>query len=144
MNRLLPVSSLAFVSSVLLVACGGSSSSSGGGGGGGGGLNGCTTFTDMSSSNAIRVINFANFSYNPACMQIAAGQSVTFSGNFGAHPLTRGAKAGSGGVSDSANPITAPASGNSVTIPLTTPGDYPYFCATHFASNNMYGVVRVQ
>lgn len=50
--------------------------------------NGCTTYVDRTASNASRTITFDSINgYVPDCIRVSSGQSVTFSGFFGTHPL---------------------------------------------------------
>ena len=87
-------------------------------------------------------------SFNQNVGDLAAGQSVTFSGgatsSFGVHPLSPGAlnspRAGTAG-----NPIQRLTDGNmrEVTVTFPSAGTFPYICEAH-ASTGMTGVVRVQ
>ncbi len=113
-------------------------------------FNGCTaaSFVDRTAGGASRQVDFAvggNFTYSPACILIAAGQSVTFVGSsttFSSHPLRPGV--GSNATAGSPNnPITATASGTSATFTFPTAGQYPYNCQFHNGSG-MNGVVKVQ
>jgi plastocyanin len=77
-------------------------------------------------------------------MIIAAGQTVTFQGDFTMHPLARGtvsdANAGSPG-----NPIPAPPTNTGASLGVTYPaaGTFPYHCTQHTAEG-MNGTVQVQ
>src|SRR5262245_57042802 len=56
-------------------------------------LNGCRPqqAVDASAQGANRTITFDDSdTYTPKCLRIAAGQSVTWSGSFGDHPLRAG------------------------------------------------------
>ncbi len=111
-------------------------------------LNGCTdtSYQDASAPTATRTVQFGGglgLAYSPKCLSIAAGQQVTFSGEFGLHPLTSGSAPGTPPGGATPNPIARPASGTTVTVNFPTAGDFPYFCGSHFGSG-MYGVVRVK
>lgn len=105
-------------------------------------LNGCTTtnFIDRSAAAASRTINGPTSTipaqYNPPCMIIKVGQTVTFTtALFSQHPLEA-----SGG--DIPTPITTPP-GSSSTIDFTFPkaGLYGFDCGFH--PLDMQGVVQV-
>lgn len=49
---------------------------------------GCDTFTDRTAPDADRTVHFQNYSYDPQCLMIRSGQTVTFAGDFIVHPLT--------------------------------------------------------
>jgi plastocyanin len=90
------------------------------------GFAGCTTFDDRSGDPdaGARTVAFADFAYSPKCLQIRAGQSVTFTGNFMRHPLAQ-----------SCGPFDALEfrymSPPSFTVTLTEPGLYGYYCFDH-------------
>jgi plastocyanin len=123
---------------------------------GGPSFNGCapSQFIDRSAAGASRTVGFGGasgstlFSYSPACITIAAGQSVTFSGGgssgFGAHPLAPGAL-GAPTAGSAGNPIQRTTDGNlrETTVVFNVAGTFPYICETHAAAG-MVGVVRVQ
>jgi plastocyanin len=98
---------------------------------------GCTTYTDATASGASRTITFGFAFYSPKCLQIRAGQSVTFSGTFGSHPLTP--------ACGPAAAITGTSAGNSATFTFTVTGDYGYYCSLHGApsGSGMAGSIRV-
>jgi plastocyanin len=83
------------------------------------GFAGCTTFDDRTDPSAARTVSFACCAYTPHCMRIKAGQAVTFSGSFTAHPLAQ-ACGPAPVVSNSAGPFT-----------FDAPGAYGYFCEVH-------------
>jgi plastocyanin len=76
-----------------------------------------------------------------ACIRVSAGTTVTWEGNFSAHPLQ-------GGVSpdlDPTSPITllgSDSGSNPANVDFPDAGAYPYYCATH--ASTMLGVVYVQ
>jgi plastocyanin len=112
-------------------------------------FHGCTqeSFVDRSASGAARTITFggAMFVFDPKCMTITAGQTVTFTGNFSFHPLTPGINPTPGGLTAGTpgNPIPATSSGNTVSVSFPRAGTFPYFCALHL-SNGMAGVIVVK
>ena len=83
------------------------------------------------------------FSYDPKCLRIQAGQTVTFSGSFAAHPLYPSAARGS--VRE--NPISGTGSGTSRGFQFPSAGYYAYYCGVHGATDDgsaMAGVVWVE
>jgi plastocyanin len=70
--------------------------------------------------------------YNPSDITIKAGDTATFSGNFGTHPLHWDSE-----VFPRTN------SGPPKQFAFTQPGTYTYYCEVHYQSDNMRGVVRV-
>jgi plastocyanin len=115
-------------------------------------FNDCTVqrFVDRSAAGADRTVSFGGgsdpdneFSYAPACLVVAAGQSVTFVGNFSIHPLRAGDGPDEPMAGTPGNPIPATTAGTSVTVPFPSAGTYPYYCNMHYASG-MAGVVHVR
>ena len=106
--------------------------------------NSCTAalFSDQSGNTGNRTVTFTNFTYTPACITIAVGQTVTFSGTFTSHPLRPGVGANATAGSPN-NPIVATATGATKAITFPTAGFYPYNCQTHDGMN-MNGVVQVK
>ncbi len=107
-------------------------------------------FDDRSAAGADRTVSFGGaggsdaFSYAPMCMQVAAGQKVTFSGDFSVHPLAAGLAPGQTGTATSGNPIPDTSSGTSpVTATFAASGTFPYFCRHHYAAG-MIGEVVVK
>jgi plastocyanin len=102
-------------------------------------VNGCTTFVDRSAPSDTRQIDFPTgvnpTQYNPPCMQIAVGQTVTFAGSFMHHPLEP-----FGG--DSSNPITSTSTGNSAPFTFPAAGTFGFHCSAH--PGIMFGAVLVQ
>jgi plastocyanin len=85
----------------------------------------------------------SDFSYNPKCLKVSAGATVTFSGDFSSHPLMPSAKRGT----LTGNPITSTSTGTSTDFTFPTPGFYGYFCAVHDPNdtgNFMSGIIWVQ
>lgn len=81
--------------------------------------------------------------FDQPCITIRAGQSVMFMWDFSAHPLAPGVAPGHPGTSSEPTPIEPRSTGALFTPVFPGPGDYAYYCSTHFHSNAMYGVVRV-
>ena len=111
-----------------------------------GSLNGCTagSYLDATAAGASRTVTFTFFKYSPACLTIAAGQSVTFSGDFYSHPLRAGVAPSAGGAAGpSANPIASVGGGSTASFTFAQPGIYPYYCAAH-ENIGMYGVIQVR
>ena len=85
----------------------------------------------------------SGFAYEPKCLKIAAGVTVTFSGDFRAHPLypsrTRGAV--------DTNPIPGVAAGSSREVEFRDPGFFAYYCGIHGAIDDglaMAGTIWVE
>lgn len=108
-------------------------------------INGCSAaaIVDRTAVGADRTVTFAGLTYTPACMRIAVGQSVTFSGSFAAHPLVGGSIVGGVRAPDATSPITSTSSGSSAAFTFATAGAYPYYCDVH-GPGGMTGVVFVQ
>jgi plastocyanin len=104
-------------------------------------------FVDRSAPGAARTLTFggAMFAFDPKCMTIAAGQTVTFTGNFSFHPLSRGINPTPEGLAAGTpgNPIPTTTSGNTISVSFPRAGTFPYFCALHL-SNGMAGVIVVR
>jgi plastocyanin len=119
-------------------AMGGGGAGAQGGGGGDASVNGCTLAdaTDMTAHNAVELTWSLP---HHECTLIAAGTTVTWTGNFAVHPLVGGVTP----TTDPASPIStaAPANGQESVV-FSQAGDYPYFCTVHLAS--MEGVIYVQ
>jgi plastocyanin len=83
------------------------------------------------------------FAYDPKCLTIDVGQTVTFSGSFSAHPLYPSAKRGT----LEGNPISGTSGGDRKDIRFPTPGFFAYYCGVHGGSDDgstMAGVIWVQ
>ncbi len=75
--------------------------------------------------------------YSPAALAIKVGDSVTWEGDLGAHPLISGAACGEPDGNFAAS------SGSTFSFTFTKAGTYPYYCNVH-CSLGMKGVVTVQ
>jgi plastocyanin len=109
-------------------------------------VNGCTAskYVDATAAGASRAVAFTFFKYSPACLTIATGQSVTFSGDFYSHPLRAGAAPSAGGdAGSSQNPIASMNGGTTASFTFAQPGIYPYYCAAH-ENVGMYGAIQVR
>lgn len=98
-------------------------------------MNGCTEFQSRTGPNDDRSLNW-NFSIatDPErCIEILVGQSVTWNGNFGFHPLR-----GAGGTAPNLIPAHESGDGD-FTVGFTTPGVYGFVCDAHV---EMRGAVR--
>ncbi len=111
-----------------------------------------TTGTGDAGVAGMPTINFGvngALAYDPKCLKTPAGSTVTFSGNFGIHPLVPSMMRGN----TTNNPITiVPANldgGTMSKVPFTFPtaGFYAYYCAEHGSTDTgagMAGVIWVQ
>lgn len=96
----------------------------------------CNDFQDGALDATKREIDWTlTVSSSPKrCTEIKVGQSITWKGDFSAHPL-----AASGG--DTPSPIVNGASGAAdVTVTFTTPGTFGFKCTIH---SSMLGAIKV-
>ncbi len=100
--------------------------------------------TDRTAAGDTRTVMFSGVAYNPKCMRIKAGQTVTWMGNFGPHPLAKGITnaATTPGVDSPGNPITPTTTGNMLMVTFPAAGTFAYFCTNHDALG-MYGAIQV-
>jgi plastocyanin len=81
--------------------------------------------------------------YDPPCLQVAAGTTVTFSGDLGNHPLAPSAARGT----LTGNPITVTSAGFTASFTFPDAGFWAYYCMVHgsdFDGQDMAGVVWVK
>lgn len=98
---------------------------------------GCTTFMDLSAAGATRTITAMDtLNWSPKCIQIKAGQSVTWSFTA-SHPL-------SGAAANPTKEIVDKAVGPA-TYTLSGVGTYGFYCQVHGLANGsgMAGAVKV-
>jgi plastocyanin len=98
----------------------------------------CTVFQDFTQGGA--TISFGGIlgtQYSPQCIQVRVGQVVTFSGNFGTHPLTQSCGP------DTLIPQTP--SGLSAAFAPCQAGLYGYYCRQHGMPDGtgMAGAIQV-
>ena len=97
-------------------------------------INGCldTQYLDRTATGADRQLawDFSISSDPERCMQVRVGQTVTWSGDLGVHPL-----GGSGG--DSPNPIGLHQNGS---VTFNTVGSFGFVCLSH---SSMKGAIKV-
>jgi len=128
---------------------GGTSGSGGGTGGGSGGGSGFIAVAPCKAESNYTIdatsIAFGgaedNF-YNPTCLKVPAGTTVTFSGDFGTHPLAPSAARGT----LTGNPITVTSVGSTASFTFPTAGFWAYTCMVHGSDPDgelMTGVVWV-
>jgi plastocyanin len=98
--------------------------------------------TDLKSSGAPSV-SFEPFQYVPRCILISAGQTITFTGDFAAHPLVGGTAEGAFKTPDPSSPIGTTNSGTSKPVQFTSAGTYPFYCNQHGLIYAMTGAVFV-
>jgi plastocyanin len=108
-------------------------------------VNGCQAAqaVDRTAAGASRTITFDDsLIYTPRCLKIAVGQSVTFSGSFGNHPLRAGiVRSGANPMAQTGNPVPNVDTGASQMVTFATAGDWAYYCTAH--QPGMAGVVYV-
>jgi plastocyanin len=114
-------------------------------------VNGCTMgmYTDQSGSGT-PTVDFpgtitGEYHYVPNCTHISPGQTVTFNGAFGSHPLNPGVAPSVTGSDPSStpNPIILTNTGTTATFTFPTAGTYGMYCGFH-QGFGMYGAIRVQ
>lgn len=109
-------------------------------------LNDCTEadYVDRSGDAQTErtVVPVGSTGYDPRCLTIRAGQSVVFSMDFTAHPLSPGVPHGSSAGATTPTPITAQTTGTMHTVTFSSPGFYPFFCIRH-GHVGMAGTVQV-
>jgi plastocyanin len=117
---------------LVLVACGGDDTASNPDSGSSGSLNGCTdsSYQDMTASGA--TITW-DFTVSPKCVKIKTGQTVTWNGDLGTHPLNP-----FGG--DPGSPVPSTSTGNSAKGTFPTAGVFGFHCANH---SSMLGAIKV-
>jgi plastocyanin len=105
-------------------------------------LPGCSTENGYTTAaNLSPTVSFGGGlgnAYSPRCLKVARTAQVTFSGNFGGHPLSP-----TTGMGSPANPITSTSNGNSATFTFNASGFFPYHCDFHDQSSGMHGVIWV-
>jgi plastocyanin len=85
----------------------------------------------------------AGFAYDPKCLEVHAGEAVTFSGDFVGHPLYPSQKRGT----IEGNPIAGVSTGDSKSITFPEAGLFGYYCGAHGAADDgsaMAGLVWVR
>jgi plastocyanin len=109
-------------------------------------INGCqlAQAVDLTATGASRTITFgATEAYMPRCIKILVGQSVTWNGTFGEHPLGGGiVRSGTLPEAQPGNPVPSVTSGTTRVVTFATAGTWAYYCGAHAPS--MAGVVYVQ
>lgn len=121
-------------------------------GGTGGGTPGFMSIMPCPSESAYvtgTTINFGGsvgFNYDPKCLKVSAGSTVTFSGDFSLHPLQPSSVLGN----TTNNPITnvsgLPDGGTMTSFTFPSAGFYAYRCTFHGSDDGMFmsGVIWVQ
>jgi plastocyanin len=129
------------------LGAGGGGGTSGTGGSGGGGtpfmaVAPCTVESSyVTAGTTVQFgVNGAH-NYEPSCLQVAKGASVTFLGEFGLHPLVPSTMRGT----TSGNPILSTPTGISASFTFPNSGFYAYFCSFHGTDDglSMAGVIWV-
>lgn len=138
---------------------GGSGAAGGGGSGGAGGSGGDTGTTTSASEKTVNgcapsaaedltaetsvTITQTGLTYDPACIKIKTGTSVTFSSTFASHPLVGGEVVNGTKTPDASSPITTTNTGTEATFTFPNAGTFGYYCDIHAASG-MSGAIIVE
>lgn len=96
-------------------------------------------YTQGTSAATVTFGAAADISYTPKCLKVPTGAQVTFTGDFGAHPLSPSAQRGT----LTGNPIAPTSAGTTATFTFPTAGYYAYFCTVHGSSDGSAGMVGV-
>jgi plastocyanin len=103
----------------------------------------CAAESDYVAGTGADVVTFGpSFAYTPQCLHIAAGDQVTFRGDFSTHPL----HASSRGTPINPIPSTGSPPPTEQLVTFPSAGFFPYYCAVHGADDgsSMAGVVWVE
>ena len=113
---------------------GGTAGTGGDGQGGAGGDRGfiafapCTNETSYVTGQTTIAFGGGNGdNYNPPCLQVPLGATVTFAGDFGNHPLAPSAARGT----QTGNPIAATGLGSTASFTFPVAGFWAYYCTNH-------------
>ncbi len=96
----------------------------------------CTSFVDAAAGDAGTIVTFQDFVYAPKCLQLRAGQTAVFQGDFVRHPL-RQACGPAVTLDDTHGTVSS--------FTFTVPGVYGYYCLDHGNPQGqvMSGTIRV-
>jgi plastocyanin len=102
-------------------------------------------YVDLSAADATRTIEGIGVSWSPPCVEIAAGQTLTWDVNFSVHPLRPGTTSDKAAGSPN-NPIPSSDGGPAAAVTFPTAGFYPFHCAYHATPDGkgMVGLVHVK
>jgi plastocyanin len=103
----------------------------------------CTAATDYKTGSTVTfpITVGAGFRYDPQCLTVKAGSTVTFNGDFSMHPLNP-----SKNRPNADNPITTTDTGASKSFTFSRAGFYAYYCQFHDPADTgtlMSGVIWV-
>ena len=141
--------------SLCLIGCGddggdgatdGDQSSSSGGGGGGGSTpdNDCSADGYMAANAIVFGGTDPGLAYEPRCVSVSVGDTVTWTGDFGIHPIVGGYIDGMDKVPDTSSPIGGAAAGSmELMVTFTEAGVFPFYCNPH-GPFGMNGAVKVE
>lgn len=79
--------------------------------------------------------------YSPNCVKIKVGATVTFTGDFGSHPLTAGGSTGTSPIPASTSVADDGGAVGSLVVTFGTAGTYDFHCGIH--GSQMFGGVLV-
>jgi plastocyanin len=123
---------------------GGSGGATGAGGSGAGfmAFAPCNAAGDYVAGTTINFGGSVGFNYDPKCLKVTAGATVTFNGDFSVHPLAPSAARGN--TTD--NPIVNMSAGTTASFAFPTRGFFAYLCNFHGSDDGafMSGVIWVQ
>ena len=81
----------------------------------------------VSNTTQIAFGGTLGLNYSPACLKVARGATVTFTGDFATHPLTPSVSRTNPGP----NPIVSTDTGTTASFTFNTSGMFGYFCLQH-------------
>ena len=110
-------------------------------------INGCDPFSavDSTGKSEVRILfgGTEGYTYEPACLAVSVGTTVTFAGDFAAHPLMPGRIDAGEVIADDTNPLTPTAGGLEAKFRMAQTGAFGYFCDRHVA-DAMVGAIFVE
>lgn len=107
-------------------------------------VNNCdpATAADLTGMAAVPIKQLG-LKYDPPCIRVTAGTTVTFTAQFASHPLIGGVVDNGEKVPDPASPIVPTAMGTEAAFTLADAGAYGYYCDNH-ALAGMSGAIYVE
>ncbi len=89
------------------------------------------TMVDVGATDTTVKFGVNGLTYEPKCLRIKAGQTVTFEGSFPGHNLKPATCNPPGGANGADDTIPVVKTGTTATVKFTKPGVYAYYCDFH-------------